>query len=146
MALVTNITTDLLIPGENETVVIRKLSHKNLREAQKARQSEGVGFMKELGAELLRALQDNDTDKLKRMQDTQEADINSYDRDTLLRLGVVSWTYKVPPVAISKDGVTNGLDELDEPTAKYIAEAIFKFSRPETKSDAKNASSASIGS
>ena len=75
MALVTNITKSVEIPNETESAAIRKLSHKQLKTAARARQSEGVGFMRELGAELMKALRDDDRDKLKKMQDTQEADI-----------------------------------------------------------------------
>lgn len=146
MGLVTNVTKKVDIPNEPESAVIRKLSHKQLKEASRARQSEGVGFMKEIGGELLKALREEDTGKIKRLQEVQEADINTYDRDTLLRLGVVSWTYPIPPIAISENGVGNGLDELDEPTAKFLAEQIFEFSRPETKNEAKNAFGASTSS
>lgn len=139
MALVTNITKDVDIPNETEKATIRMLSHTQLKEAAKARQSEGVGFMRELGGELLKALRDADTDKIKKIQDAQEANVDNYDRDTLLRLGVVSWTYAIPPISISAEkGVGNGLDQLDEPTAKFLAQEIFEFSRPETKAEAKN--------
>lgn len=130
MAVVTNITHSVNIPNEDHSAVIRKLSHTQLKTAAKARQSEGVGFMREMGGELLKALRDADTDKIKKIQDAQEADVTNYDRDTLLKLGLVSWTYepKLP----------EGTDQLDEPTAKFLAEQIFQFSRPETKEEAKN--------
>jgi hypothetical protein len=136
MALVTNITKSINIPSEDESVVIRKLSHVQLKEASKARQSEGVAFMREMGGELLKALREGDTEKVKKIQNAQEADITNYDRDVLLRYGVLSWSYEVRPIV--EVGI-NGLDQLDEPTAKFIAEEIFKFSRPETTEEAKNA-------
>ena len=71
----------------------------------------------------------------RQIQEAQAADITNYDRDTLLRFGVVSWSYPVKPIV---DVGINGLDELDEPTAKFLAEAIFEFSRPDTKEEAKN--------
>ena len=135
MALVTNITKEVSIPNEEETAVIRKLSHTQLKAASKARQSEGVGFMREMGGELLKALKDADTSTIKKIQDTQEADISNYDRDTLLRFGVVSWSYPVKPIC---EVGLNGLDQLDERTAKFLAEQIFEFSRPENKVEAKN--------
>ena len=139
MALVTNITKEVQIPNETETATIRKLSHTQLKEASKARQSEGVGFMREMGGELLKALREADTDKIKKIQDAQESDVTNYDRDTLLRHGVVSWSYSIPPISLSEEkGVGNGLDQLDEATAKFLAEQIFDFSRPETKSERKN--------
>lgn len=135
MALVTNITKVITIPGEEITVVIRKLSHTQLKSAAKARQSEGVGFMRELGGELLKALREADTGTVKKLQDAQEADVSNYDRATLLRSGVVSWDYPVLPIA---EVGLNGIDELDEPTAKFISDQIFEFSRPATKVEAKN--------
>lgn len=144
MAQVTGITKTVEIPNEKETAVIRKLSHRQLKEAARARQSEGVGFMKEMGGELLRALRDTKDDaeetakKLKKIQEKQESDVTNYDRDVLLKYGVVSWSYPIPPQSISKEGVSNGLDELDEPTAKFLAQEIFEFSRPDTAVEAKN--------
>lgn len=143
MALVTSITKSVNIPNETENAIIRKLSHKQLREAARKRQSEGISFMKELGGELIRAMRDADTATVKRLQDAQEADITNYDRDFLLREGVVSWSYPVKPLV---DVGVSGLDQLDEPTAKFLAEQIFEFSRPETKDEAKNASAASTNS
>lgn len=151
MALVTKIHKTVTVPSEETKVVIRKLSHTQLKQASKARQSEGVGFMREMGGELLKALREADTDKIKKLQDAQEADVTNYDRDTLLRFGVVSWDYDVPPIVdtppvtveITANKVTsvlspNGLDQLDEPTAKFLADQIFEFSRPDTKVEAKN--------
>lgn len=130
MGLVRNITKVVNIPGEDDTVIIRKLNHKTLKKAARARQTEGVSVMKEIGAELIKALRDEDDEKLKRIQDKQESDISSYDMDTLLKEGIVSWTY---------DGVLpNDTDELAENTAKFIAKEILDFSRGETKEEAKN--------
>ena len=136
MALVTNITKTVDIPGESESAVIRKLSHVQLKAAAKARQSEGVGFMREMGGELLKALRDEDTSKIKRLQEAQEANLENYDRDTLLKCGIASWTYGA--------ALPEGTELLDEPTAKFLAGQIFEFSRPETKAEAKNDSGASI--
>ena len=153
--LVTNITKIVDIPGEAETATIRKLSHKQLKEAAKARQSEGVGFMRELGAELMKALREADTRAVKNIQETQQADITNYDRDTLLRLGIAAWSYPIPPVyerdgdgkAIAVGGksvespdekLIDGIDQQDELAAKFLAEQIFEFSRPETRDERKN--------
>jgi hypothetical protein len=145
MGQVTGITRDVNIPGEDHTVIIRRLNHVQLKEASKARQSEGVGFMRELGGELLKALRDPSTNaeetqkKLKDIQDKQDSDVSNYDRATLLRYGVVSWTYPIPPISIEKSGVSNGLDELDEPTAKFLASEIFEYSRPQNAVEVKKA-------
>jgi hypothetical protein len=130
MGLVTNITKLINIPGEEETAVIRKLSHMQLKTAARVRQSEGVGFMREMGGELLKALKDADVDKVKKIQEAQEANADNYDRDALLKSGIVSWSYKAD--------LPNGTDLLDEPTAKFLAEAVFEFSRPDSKEEVKN--------
>ena len=131
MAIVTSITKVIEIPHEpGETALICKLSHVQLKAAQKARQSEGVGFMKELGGELMAALRTGDNEKLKTIQETQEADINNYDRSVLLKSGIVSWSYRAT--------LPEGTDDQDEVTAKFLAQAIFNFSRPETAGEAKN--------
>lgn len=133
MALVTNITKTITIPDEDQSVVIKKLSHTQLKSAAKARQSEGVGFMREMGGELLKALKDEDNAKIERIQEAQEASLLNYQRETLLRLGIISWTYEQP---LGKDN--EATDDLDEPTAKFLAKEIFDFSRPETRAEAKN--------
>lgn len=132
MALVSKITKTVTIPNEGIDVVIRKLSHKDLKNAARAKQSEGVGFMRELGGELMKALREADTEQVKKLQDMQEADVNNYDRDTLLKTAIVSWTYEEP---LGKKN--EATDDLDEPTAKFLAAEIFEFSRPETSAEAK---------
>lgn len=130
MAIVSHITKTVEIPNEDVTAVIRKLNHTQLKLAAKMRQSDGVAFMREMGGELIKAMRDADGEKIKQLQDAQEADVKNYDRDTLLKTGVVSWTYdqKLP----------DGTDDLDEATAKFLADQIFQFSRPDTKAEAKN--------
>lgn len=142
MGQVTGISKTVQIPNEDHEVVIRRLNHVQLKEAAKARQSEGVGFMRELGGELLKALRSSDNPedtakKLKDIQEKQESDISNYDRSTILRHGVLSWSYPIPPRALKETGVTDGLDELDELTAKYLANEIFEYSRPLTVVEAK---------
>lgn len=143
MALVTNITKTIKILNEDETCLIRKLSHIQLKQAAKARQSEGIGFMREMGGELLKALREGDNEKIKKLEEAQAANVTNYDRDSLLRFGILSWTYPVPPMAPTpfepnaKRGA-DGIDDLDEPTAKFLAEEIFNYSRPETPAEAKN--------
>jgi hypothetical protein len=120
---------------EGESAVIRKLSHRKLSEAAAAQQSQGIGFMRELGGELMQALRNEDADKINRIQKSQEANIASYHRDTLLEKGVVSWTLEP---ALTDSNRTEVLGELDEPTAAFLAQAIFEFSRPETGDEAGN--------
>jgi hypothetical protein len=127
MGLVTNVTDTIQLP-DGEWADIRKLSHKQLKEAAKVRRSEGFETMREIGAELIKAMRDSvDTadlqEKVKRIQDAQAADVHNYDRDVLLKKGLVSWTYPDAPLP-------DATDDLDDPTAEFLAERIFLFSRP----------------
>ena len=136
MGLVIGITRSIDLPDdEGESAVIRKLSHRKLSDAATKQQSQGIGFMRELGAELMSALRNEDADKLDRIQKTQEASLSNYHRDTLLEKGVVSWT--LTP-GIGDTNRTEVLGELDEPTAAFLAQEIFEFSRPETEDEAGN--------
>ena len=136
MGLVIGITKSVDLPNdEGESAVIRKLSHRKLAEAATKQQSQGIGFMRELGAELMKALKNEDSQKIDRLQKTQEASLSNYHRDTILEKGVVSWT--LTP-GIGDTNRTEVLGELDEPTAAFLAEQIFQFSRPETEDEAGN--------
>jgi hypothetical protein len=128
--IVTNVTRDVPIPHEEgQQAVIRKLSQTQLREAAKIRQAEGIGVMMEIGAELLKALREGDAAAAKRIEDAQAANINNYDRDTLLKHGLLSWTYPEP---------VSQYADLDEDTAAFLADAIFEFSRRRTADEQKN--------
>lgn len=134
MGLVIGQTTTVHLPHDaGESAVIRKLSHRKLADAAAAQQSQGIGFMREVGAELMKALRDADADKIDRIQRTQEANLSNYHRDTLLEKGVVSWT--LDP-SITDANRVEVLGELDEPTAAFLAQAIFEYSRPESVSEA----------
>ena len=136
MGLVTGVVKTVEIPhDEGQSAVIKKLSHKKLKEAARERQREGVSFMKEIGAELMKALREGDAQQIKKIEDAQLANVNNYDRDTLLKLGIESWTYSA-----DEQGIPAACDALDEETAAFLAEAVFgcRFSRPETEAQAKN--------
>ena len=109
-------TVDLPLDS-GESAVIRKLSHRKLSDAAAAQQSQGIGFMREV-------------DRIKK---SQEANIANYHRDSLLEKGIVSWT--LDP-AITDSNRVEVLSELDEPTAAFLSQAIFDYSRPETQDEA----------
>ena len=141
MGLVIGITRSVDLPNDDgESAVIRKLSHRKLAEASSKQQSQGIGFMRELGAELMKALKNEDSQKIDRLQKTQEASLSNYHRDTILEKGIVSWT--LTP-GIGDTNRSEVIGELDEPTAAFLAEAIFTFSRPETEDEAGNEQSGS---
>ena len=131
MGLVTGITRKVVLPDGEAT--IRKLNHKKLKEASRRQQIEGIGFMREVGPELMKALRSEDAASVDRIQRTQEAALSNYDRDTLLQMGVVSWSYDPQ---ITDSNRVEVLNDLDEPTAILLSEFIFRFSRPETEQEA----------
>ena len=134
MGLVIGQTTTVRLPNdEGESAVIRKLSHRKLSEAAAAQQSQGIGFMREIGGELMQALRNADTEKINKIQKSQEASLGNYHRDTLLEKGIVSWTLEPAITDVNRVEV---LGELDEPTASFLAQAIFNYSRPETPAEA----------
>jgi len=136
MGLVIGVTTTVQLPHDaGESAVIRKLSHRKLSEAAQKQQSTGIGFMREIGPELMAALRAEDTDKIDRIQKTQEATLSNYHRDSLLEKGIVSWTLEP---ALTDKNRSETVGELDEPTAAFLAEAIFEFSRPDTEAEAGN--------
>jgi hypothetical protein len=127
-------TIELPVPDDGQTVVIRKLSHRKLQEAATVQQGRGIGFMKSLGAELMTALRDADADKLDKLEAVQAATLSSYDRDILLERGIVSWSFEP---AIEDNNRSEVIGELDEPTAHFIAQAVFEYSRPPNEPEAK---------
>ena len=48
----------------------------------------------------------------------------------LLKLSIQEWSYDAE--------LPKGCDDLDEPTAAYLADEIFAFSRPESLIEVKN--------
>lgn len=69
MGLATGQIKTIAVPSEDATVVIRKLSHKKLREAENERRKQGVAFMKEIGAELMKALREGDAAQIKKIEE-----------------------------------------------------------------------------
>ena len=136
MGLAAHKTKDVELP--DGVVVIRKLSHKKLRDAAKDQQSEGIGLMREIGPELLKALRDSDAKTVDTIQKTAEASRTNYSTDALLRKGVVSWSGKGFDVPLTDDVRVELLDDLEPDTAEALADAIFEFSRPETKVEGGN--------
>lgn len=126
MGLVTNITKRVDLPGEiSGFAVIRKLSWKQLEQAADKQRSRHSGQMREMGGEVLQAFLQARTgaeavEKVKAVQDAQEKSASNYDRETVLRYGIASWSLS--------DSPSESLDDLDPETAKFLHEAIVAYS------------------
>jgi hypothetical protein len=126
MALTSKITNTLAIPNEpGQTVTIRKLSHHQLMMALDSHEDVRIAKMTKFG-ESVKYLPDisNPDDKAKAEQEAAKPE-NRYDRLTVLRYGVVQWTYELPP---EQNGEPLGVAELDEETATWLFDEIIAFS------------------
>lgn len=132
MARVTGITKRLDVPNEpGQWIEIRMLSWLKLEEAKKARLATIAEQARTFsGIDLTTAAANASQEDLAAAQDR----VASYDRMTLLREGLMAWSY------------TGDVDpaDLDEPTAEWAARAILDLSLPD-ESDTKGPSSRSTG-
>jgi hypothetical protein len=121
--------------GEGEAAVIvtiRKLSGRSLEKASEARQIGVAQGMKSMGGDILRTLRDlEEADKKSGAESPEKPDYAAatkkryatYDRATVLVMGVVRWTAE-PKVG------AQALDDLEEDAAQKIHEAILDLSLP----------------
>lgn len=121
MAYVTNICKTVTCP-DGAPAVIRKLSWKQLRMADKANFSHNAERMRELGGEIVRAVisagsGEEAAEKVKKIQEAQVTSPASYDMETVLIAGVSQIDGEVPK-----------LDELDGATSKFLHEQIVAYS------------------
>lgn len=125
MGLVTGITRRVEVPGEDGAwLELRMLSWLQIDEAKRVRLAQLVDQMK-----LLSGVQ------LPESSSPAEADpFDSLDRLTLLRLGVVSWSY----------GEQVAPEELDQATATWAARQVYELAVP-TDVESKKHSSPSTG-
>ena len=113
-----------------------RLSWKQIRDAKRAAEKEGRAVMKELGAEFINALRDDDVAKVRRVMDEQEWDPRAFDTESTLNIGVVAWSYEfeVTPEQLAR---------LDKPTAAWAVQTIIDISRSPTAAEEKNDSPSS---
>lgn len=108
-------------------VTIRKLNHRSLDKARQARRGEDIAETRSLGGDLFRAITEFREGKLddelaQRRKDKRDARYREFDRDTVLQAGIESWT--------AAEKVTDGIGDLDEPTADFLFRAIVDLSAP----------------
>lgn len=126
--LVSRNAREVPIPHEaGEWLKLRPLSWKQLDDARKARQREAVKssveMTREMGPELMAQIRSARTDA---PAETAPGDpLDAYDRATLLRLGIVGWSYEEPVSA-------EAIDDLDEETAEWAARELI---RPTTRTE-----------
>jgi hypothetical protein len=117
--------------GETDgIVVIKKLSASRLDEARRVRQLAFFATAKAMGGDVLRAVRELPEDEVKAVQErtaavapTPEQRYAPFDRTTVLRAGIASWTFQLPCNA-------SNIDDLDEPSAEQLFHAIVDLSVP----------------
>jgi hypothetical protein len=106
------------------TVTIKKLSARALDQAREARITQATRRAREVGADLIASMRSAQTPPVTTptAEQLREARYDLYDRDVVLRAGVVAWTHATP--------LAVGLEDLDEPSAVKLSQAILDLSLP----------------
>ena len=135
--LIGNTVVRLDIPHEaGEWVEVRKLSHVKLAEAAQELSQRQMQNVKAFGPDMLAAIQQVRQDA-KAETSAPKAPADLYDREAVLRKGVVRWSYSEPVTPET-------LADLDEQTARWLFEQIVEHSKAApTKEQVGNATSPS---
>ena len=120
MALTRHITTHEPIPHEpGQWMEFRALNWVERAQAKRERSKEQLAGLRDLGGEMLQVFiglkTEADTDA------TLADPFEHYDQGTLLRAGIVAWSYTEPVTA-------EHVNDLDEPTALWAARQILELS------------------
>jgi len=111
----------------------RGLSWVQLADARSQASAEQREIIKDLGPEFLSQLGSTDTEESERAVKALEAqkyNASNYDTGTLLRAGVVSWSYCENGDGESVPVTDETLANLDEATAVWACETILEITKP----------------
>ena len=125
------------------TVTVRKLTGREVEEAQEAhRSSIATGSARSWAATFRPMLEHgaSDPDVLKVIADP----LTGYDRYALVRSGLVAWSYPLP-VKPADGAATGAVDDLDDEAVDFIAREVLRITKPglfatqeESEADRKN--------
>jgi hypothetical protein len=126
VAIVTNITKRVEIPHEEgEFMEFKKLSWKQLESASEISSDALMVKIKNMGGDIVKALRETTQE--------QKADPKQgYDRESILRKGIVKWSYDAP---VTPDNIS----DLDEETAAWAFKEILDMNLPRSEEEVKNA-------
>jgi len=127
MAITTNQKQRMPIPHEEgEWIEIRRLGWKALADNADAATNATLQRMKEMGADLLSGLRSGaaqaSQDVPGVIAEAFADPLKDYDQGSLLRAGIVSWSYEA-------EVTPDNIDALDERTARWCAEAIVAYTK-----------------
>lgn len=130
MGVVSDVTKRLEVPGEPEAYLeIRMVAWLTLDKARRLRTQEALSAVKAIGGTI-----DLGGIDIKGVDEEVPDRLQLYDKLTLLKHGVVGWSY---PGEID-------VEKLDLPTAHWAAREVLDYSLP-TAQHSKNGSSPSTG-
>ena len=136
--LVSKIVEKLEIPHEkDEWVEIRNLSWTAMEAAVDTKQERDIGQVKRMGGDVFEAIMKSSASRQESSEETEDekkprgATFESYDMETLLRKGIVAWSYGVK-VSLS------AIQDLDAKTAKWLAREIYERNKPDNEDESKN--------
>ena len=128
-----DLTKQVSIPHEDgEWMELRLLGWQELEESKRAKTRESFENIKALGGDIYKAIQEARTEDTSGSMDP----LALHDMATLLRKGIVAWSYGGVPVNAENIG------RLDEKTATWAARAILGIDDVESR---KNGSDSSTG-
>jgi len=122
------------VPHEKDTWFrLCKLSWKQLRGARKIAEEEQREIAKSFGAEFIAALTKGQVDeaRARKLIRDQEYNVTNFDLGTLLESGIVEWSYETPLSLTA-------IEQLDERTAIWAAQAIIDLTKPPNEEEEKN--------
>ena len=116
--------------GNGWTVVVKKLSGKQLSKAEQLAQKAYAEIMQEMGSEVIESFRREVATAENQPDDATEEERHSqwalsYDQLAVLKAGIVSWTG--PPDRESPEVCTESIEDLTAPEAKQLFEAILDF-------------------
>ncbi len=127
--LTSRIVKQVEIPSEpGEWLKLRMLPGKKLEEAREVQADKQLAVFRKMGAEGIKALREFNPQQA--AEELKADPLAAYDIDTLLRAGIVGWSYD-EPFAPTK------VEELDETVRRWAVEELLRMSLP-TEADAKN--------
>ena len=121
-------------PGEWFEIV--PLSWKKLELARDKMSKQNLDTMKNIGAELMKALRSDDEAAVRSALKRQRYEESQFDTATILEHGVLDWSYE--------GNVTEeALEQLDERTMAWCKQVIIDVTRPPDEDEEKNSSGGS---
>jgi hypothetical protein len=129
MALVGKFQQTVPIPHEpGKTITFRQLNWVQLEEAERVRSASVLRNLREMGPEIMREMQGVQREAVEAAPTVAQDPLATYDRATLLKYGIVGWSYPEPVSAAT-------IADLDTQTADWAARQIVDMHKTPSVED-----------